>query len=92
MEVLLLYKADGHILSITTAEGYLLSLFIDNKLPKLILVDGEVSGPEMMENEPTELVLVTIALNGILQYWLPMYIGDFLFHQFNNDFMHSDCQ
>jgi hypothetical protein len=89
VEIILLYKADGHVLSITTAEGYLLSLFIDNKLPKLVLVDGEVSGPELMENEPTELVLITIALNDILQYWL---LGGLLFHQFNNDFMHSDCQ
>ena len=57
MEVVLLYKADGHILSIATAEGYLLSLIIDNKLPKLLLGDSEMSGPELKENESANLVL-----------------------------------
>ena len=65
MEIILLYKADGHILTIATAEGYLLSLFIDNKLPKLLLGDGEVSGPELMENELAELVLINTVLSGI---------------------------
>ena len=56
LEVILLYKADGHVLSIATAEGYFLSLFIDNKLPKLLLGDSEVSGPELKENESANLV------------------------------------
>lgn len=72
MEIILLYKADGHILTIAAAEGYLLSLFIDNKLPKLLLGDGEVSGPELMENESAELVLINIVLSGILLYCLLM--------------------
>ena len=57
MEVVLLYKADEHILSIATAEGYLLSLIVDNKLPKLFLGDSEVSGQELKENESAKLVM-----------------------------------
>lgn len=52
-----MYKTDGHVLSIATAEGYLLSLVVYNKIPKLLLVDSELSGPELKENESAELVL-----------------------------------
>lgn len=66
LEVVLLYKDDGHILSIGTAEGYLLSLVIQNKIPKFLLVGDELSGPKLEEDDLTELVLIDTLNNHIL--------------------------
>lgn len=61
MEVNLRYQDDGHVLSITTVEGYLLSLQVQNREPVLLLVSDksqQLVGPELLKaNDSVELVL-----------------------------------
>ena len=60
MEVTIRYVDDGHILSFVTAEGYMVSLIIQDRQPTLIVAGvtlQQVTGIELTEKSLIDLVL-----------------------------------
>ena len=60
MEISIQYKDDGHVLSISTAEDFMISLIIQKKSPVLLLkgnvVEQVVNGPELKGNDSVDMV------------------------------------
>ena len=67
MEVTIRYVDDGHILSFVTAEGYMVSLTIQDRQPTLIVAGisvtlQQVTGIELEEKSLIDLVLTFLLL------------------------------
>ena len=67
LEVTIRYVDDGHILSFVTAEGYMVSLTIQDRQPTLIVAGisvtlQQVTGIELEEKSLIDLVLTFLLL------------------------------